>query len=130
MPVYGYSCSGCGEFDSTERADYLTHDCGLAKCPGRAKRIWKLRINAESARHQGRWDPQVGAYVSSEREFNSLLSQGADREAAELGHDVNLVKVDSRDQEALAELHHQPLEERKELKAKAEHKRAKAKATQ
>ena len=109
MPIYLYDCSGCGEFDSTERADSLVHDCGRT-----ARRRWKLRIDARSARHEGRWDPKVGQYVSSEREFRSLIRQGAERESESLGVDVKLEMVDSRDQQALSELHREPLAQREE----------------
>jgi hypothetical protein len=115
MPMYLYNCSGCGEFESLERADFLDHDCGLP-----ARRVWRLRIAAETARHRGRWDAQVGAYVSNEGQFQSLLRQGQERESAELGMDVKLETVDARDQEALAELHRQPLEERKEIIAQSD----------
>ena len=116
MPIYEYACSGCGHFDSTERADHVTHDCGRE-----ARRVWSVKIDAESARHQGRWDPQVGAYVSSEREFRTLLRQGQERESASLGMDVKLTTIDSRDQEGLAELHRQPLAERQEIIAQTDY---------
>ena len=101
MALYSYSCPIDGEFDTMERADFAI----CPKCGGVARRLWRLRINAESARHRGHFDPIVGAYVESERQFDSLLAQGRDKQAEKLGMDVKLQKVDARDGEALAELH-------------------------
>lgn len=101
MALYEYWCPKCWEhFDDTTRADSI-------KCPvgHKAGRVWSLRIHAESARHRGRWDPVVGEYVESERQFKSLLAKGQDEQSAKLGIDVKLATVDARDNEGLAELH-------------------------
>lgn len=100
MPLYSYTCPIHGEFDSLTRSDKIECGCGLV-----AQRRWKLRINAESARHRGRWDPVVGEYVESDRQFRSLLAKGQQEQAEKLGMDVKLATVDARDNEGLAELH-------------------------
>ena len=101
MPIYAYFCPECGPIDSTQRDDRII----CPTCLNPAKREWRLKIDAASARHKGRWDPVVGAYVESERQFRSLLRDGQDRESASLGRDVKLATVDARDNEALSELH-------------------------
>lgn len=102
MPLYSYKCSSCGDrFDDLTRADSLI-------CPRghKAVRVWSsVNIDAKSARHKGRFDPQVGAYVRNEREFTNLLRQGQEKEANELGMEVKLETIDARDHEGLAELH-------------------------
>lgn len=108
MPIYEYKCRECGDhFDVGTRADWLFCHNGH-----RAIRVWSLRIEAETARHAGRWDPVVGAYVESERQFRSLLREGQDAQSAKLGMECKLETVDARDQEGLAELHGQSLAER------------------
>jgi hypothetical protein len=102
MPLFLYRCPIHGDFDSLHRGD--SHDC-LQGCGMKAQRVWRLKIDATSARHRGRWDPQVGAYVESERQFRNLLREGQDAQSAKLGVDCKLATVDARDSEGLAELH-------------------------
>lgn len=110
MPIYAYECPAHGPFDSMTRADNET--CPKDGCGLSSKRRYSLRINAESARHKGRWDPIVGEYVENDSQFRSKLAEGAERESSRLGMDVNLVTHDARDQEAAAELHGQKIEQR------------------
>ena len=77
-----------------------------------AKRQFRVAVNRSSLRQQGRWDPQVGAYVANTIEFRDLLKQGAERESQSLGMAVRHELVDSRDSEALAELHGTTVEKR------------------
>lgn len=109
MPIYSYKCRDCGNrFDTLKRGDSSPCTCGET-----AIRVWStINIDAKSARHQGRFDPQVGAYVESERQFNNLLRQGQDAQEEKLGMPVKLEKVDARDHEALAELHGHSTEQR------------------
>lgn len=100
MPLYLYRCEDHGDFDEGFRADVAYCPCGK-----QSRRIWRLKIDAASARFRGRWDPQVGAYVSSEGQFHSLLAKGQDEQSAKLNMDVKLATVDARDNEGLAELH-------------------------
>lgn len=97
---YLYLCQSCGEIESAVSADVIQCRCGKT-----AKRVRAFSVNAASLKSQDRWDPVVGAYVRNDREFRTLLAQGQAREAAELGMDVNLVTLDARDTEGLAELH-------------------------
>ena len=101
MPAYAYFCPNCGPFESAIPADRI--DC---RCGASSRRNYRtVGIIKSSLKHQGRWDPQVGAYVANDAEFRSLLAQGAARESESLGMDVKLATVDSRDSEGLAELH-------------------------
>lgn len=102
MTPYGYACPNCGPFDSPTAADSLP----CPRCHGQAKRRYQVAINRSSLRPDtGRWDPQVGAYVRNEREFRDLVSMGREAESAQLGMTVHHELVDSRDTEALCELH-------------------------
>jgi len=108
MTVYAYRCPVHGDFDDYRHADAITcHRIGPdgQRCDARSPRNWRVAVNAESARHRGRWDPVVGQYVESERQFRSLLAEGQDRESARLNMDVKLQTIDARDHEGLAELH-------------------------
>lgn len=102
MPMYEYYCSSCQEHsDSFTRADSI-----ICLAGHKARRVWsRVNIDAASARHRGRWDPVVGEYVESDRQFNNLLSKGRDEQSAKLNMDVKLATVDARDNEGLAELH-------------------------
>lgn len=112
MPLYAYDCPRHGE----ELRVYAKDAAPCLSDPDIiAKRVWKLNIDAKSARSKGRWDPQVGAYVESDAQFRSLLREGQDREAEKLGRDVILEMVDARDTEALAELHGESVEARREV---------------
>lgn len=107
MPTYAYRCE-CGEIESQTRDISIT-------CPeGHVARreYGSVNINAASARHKGRWDPVVGAYVESDRQFRSLLAQGQEAQSEKLGMDVKLATVDARDNEGLAELHGYTTDER------------------
>lgn len=101
MPIYEYICQRHGPFDELIRAD--GYPC--PECDQIARRHYRLNIAAESARHRGRWDPVVGEYVESERQFKSLLARGQQEQSEKLGMDVKLATCDSRDNEGLAELH-------------------------
>lgn len=109
---YLYRC-GCGEFETETPAD--TARC--LKCGNEAKRVWAVNLDRRSARPVERYyDPQVGAVVSSQRESDELLKQGIEAQSRELNMDVKVAKVDARDTEALAELHHHSVDDRLEVK--------------
>jgi hypothetical protein len=97
---YAYMCPACGEIEFS-----TPHDSIQCRCGRTAKRVYSLRVQRSTLKHQGRFDPQVGSYVENNAQFMSKLKEQQDREASELGMDVQLTTVDSRDQEALAELH-------------------------
>jgi hypothetical protein len=99
MAVYEYLCPGCGPIRSEVASDTMQCRCGMP-----AKRHWSIQMQPQSARHRGRYDPQVGAYVENERQFRSLLARGQETQAEKLGMDVKLETLDARDHEGLAEL--------------------------
>lgn len=111
MPTYEYRCITCATtIESNERSDKL--ECGSGHL---AVRIFaSVNINAASARHKGRWDPVVGAYVESDRQFRSLLAQGVQEQSEKLDMDVKIATVDARDNEGLAELHGYTTDQRAE----------------
>ena len=98
--MFSYSCPQCGLVDFPEPHDQIACRCGRA-----AKRRYQVQINRSSLKSEARWDPVVGAHVSSDREFRSLLAQGQDAQSERLGMDVKLATCDARDREALGELH-------------------------
>lgn len=102
MPIYEYRCRSCGtSVESTERGQNIICVCGEAAI----RSFGTVAIQAATARHRGRWDPVVGEYVESERDFRSKLARGQQEQSEKLGMDVNLATVDARDSEGLAELH-------------------------
>lgn len=109
MKFFDYVCSLCGPFEANLADDEIQCRCGQT-----AKRKYTVSFIASSLKHRGRFDPVVGAYVENEAQFNSLLSQGRDAQEQKLGMECKLATVDARDTEGLAELHNQPVEERKE----------------
>jgi hypothetical protein len=123
---YAYVCATHGLFDVPIAAD----SCLCPDCGDPSRRYWSVAFDRRSTRNQDRWDPQVGAFVRNDREFNEMLKAGAARQEAELGMAANLVQVDSRDTEALAELHGHSTDHRlaeKENTKRANHdERAKA----
>jgi hypothetical protein len=122
MTEYAYQCPACGP---------LTHDLPLpavgCRCGRKAKRRYQVSINKSSLRQQGRWDPQVGAYVASTREFRDRLSAAEETQAQRLNMDVHSEVVDARDSAALAELHGHSVEQREaDLEGTRKAERAKA----
>jgi hypothetical protein len=97
---YAYSCPRCGDIEHEVPLDSIQCRCSLT-----AKRVWAVFLNTASAKSSDRWDPQVGAYVRNEREFQDLLKQGAEKQSAELNMECKLTTVDARDIEARGELH-------------------------
>ena len=73
MTVYGYFCSNCGEIEGPVAADKII----CLKCNQPAKRSYRVAVQRSSLKHKGRWDPQVGRYVSNDAEFRSALAKGA-----------------------------------------------------
>lgn len=122
---YLYDCPGCGEFESPISGDVIDCRCGTP-----SRRVWAVRFDRSSAKAQGHWNPQVGEYVSSKRQFDDLLKAGAERQERELKMECRLTQVDSRDQAGMAETHGHSLEHRLETAeqtARANHdERAKA----
>lgn len=112
MPVvYAYKCPAHGEIYATVHLDSII--CFELGCGLKARRDWgSINIDAASARSTARYDPQVGQYVESERQFRDLIKQGMDKESESLGREVILETVDARDQEALAELSGQSVDDR------------------
>jgi DNA-directed RNA polymerase subunit RPC12/RpoP len=111
MKTFSYRCPRCGPFDVADEAT----DTIQCRCGNTAKRMYQLNVIGSTLKHQGRFDHVVGAYVENEGQFMSLLHKGQDEQAKKLNMDVKLATVDSRDTEGLAELHGQPVAERKEL---------------
>ena len=111
MKAFGYVCPSCGPIDFHEAHDSIQCRCGLT-----ARRRYHVAINKSSLKVQERWDPVVGQYVKNDAEFRSVLAKGQDEQAKKLGMDVHLKMVDSRDTEALAELHGHSTEEREAVK--------------
>jgi len=110
-----YICPACGPFESDVRQDTLQCRCGKT-----AKRVYSVAINRTSLKSEARWDPVVGAYVENNRQFDYLLAQGAAVQEEKLGMESNLVKVDSRDTDALDSLHGYDPNERQHLKEQTE----------
>jgi hypothetical protein len=108
-----YVCPRCGPFETEHAADALQCRCGRT-----AKRRWAVTFDRTSTKVNGRWDPVVGQYVSNEREFQDALSVARELQCDKLGMDVKLETLDARDQEGLAELHGQDINERQESAAK------------
>jgi hypothetical protein len=90
-------------------------DVVQCRCTSPAKRVFGFAVNKASLKSQARWDPVVGQYVESDRQFRDVLAEAQEREARELNMDVPLVQVDARDQEALGELHGTGLAHRQEV---------------
>jgi hypothetical protein len=107
---YAYACPIHGVIEADAPADSFI--CMTDGCRQQAKRLRAFNVDKVSLKTQARWDPIVGAYVRNDSEFRSLLSAGQERESNELGMDVVLTQVDSRDKEALAELHGHSVNER------------------
>ena len=107
MPLYGYECPSCGPVTVDFPVPSVQCRCGRI-----AKRQWQVSFDRSSTKPYGHRDPVVGAYVSSKGEFDSLLSQGVDREAEKLQMDVKVATCDARDTDALAELHDTTPEQR------------------
>ena len=106
---YAYTCATHGTFEVPVAADR----CLCPDCAEPSRRVWAVAIHRAGARPTERyWDPQVGAVVGSQREFNDLLKAGIERQERELNMEVKLTGVDVRDTEGLAELHGHSVEER------------------
>ncbi|MGA9527160.1 MAG: hypothetical protein WBS24_03480 [Terriglobales bacterium] len=97
---YAYRCPRDGVIEHEVPLDEIQCRCG-----NQAKRVWSVSFDRQSTKSSDRWDPQVGAYVRNEREFQDLLRQGAERQSAELNMECKLTTVDARDLEARGELH-------------------------
>lgn len=110
---YSYVCAVHGIIEADVPADSFV--CLTDGCRQSAKRLRAFNVDKVSLKSHARWDPIVGAYVRNEGEFRSLLHAGQERESEELGMDVVLTSVDSRDHEALAELHGHGVDERKDI---------------
>lgn len=100
MNKYLYRCPRDGEIEHEVAQDSIQCRCGNT-----AKRVWSVSFDRQSTKSSDRWDPQVGAYVRNEREFQALLRQGAEKQSQELNMECKLTTVDARDHEARGELH-------------------------
>lgn len=97
---YAYRCPRDGVIEHEAALDNIQCRCGQ-----QAKRVWSVSFDRQSTKSSDRWDPQVGAYVRNEREFQELLRQGQDKQSQELNMECKLTTVDARDLEARGELH-------------------------
>jgi hypothetical protein len=104
---YDYRCPQCGIFESQVAADMAQCRCGA-----QGRRLRGFALNRSSLRSEARWDPVVGQYVRSNREFDYLLRQGQEAESEKLNMEVKLQSVDARDSDALASLHGHSTERR------------------
>jgi hypothetical protein len=116
MKWFAYHCPSCGDFD----VDGIAQDTISCRCGRTAKRKYAVSFMGSSLKSQARWDPVVGEYVENDRQFRSLLRKGQEEQSEKLNMDVKLALVDSRDTEALAELHGHSVEERLEVKARTD----------
>lgn len=98
---FSYRCPGCGEIEVED----IAQDTVQCRCGQTAKRNWAIRVDRSSLKSFARWDPVVGRYVENKGQFNSALAEAQERESALLGMDCKLATCDSRDSEALGELH-------------------------
>lgn len=98
---FSYRCPACGEVEVED----VAQDTVQCRCGQTAKRNWSIRVDRTSLRQSGRWDPVVGRYVANHGEFKSALAEAQERESKLLGMDCVLATCDSRDSEALGELH-------------------------
>lgn len=98
--------------------------CTCFRCLEDRGCIRDLALDRQSTKHQGRWDPVVGAYVESDRQFRSLLAQGQDAQSEKLGMECKLVTADSRDTATLDHLHGTDPEQRKELAGRTKAQKA------
>ena len=97
---YAYKCPRDGVIENEVALDTIQCRCGQ-----KAKRVWSVSFDRQSTKSSDRWDPQVGAYVRNEREFQDLLRQGAEKQSAELNMECKLTTIDARDLEGRGELH-------------------------
>lgn len=121
MKWFSYICPSCGPFE----VDAIAEDTIQCRCGQTAKRKYQVSFIGSSLKTYGHFDPVVGEYVESEGQFKSLLSKGQAEQEAKLGMECKLATIDARDTEGLAELHNQPVAERKETLARSQHEWAK-----
>lgn len=122
---FSYRCPKCGEVEVED----IAQDTVQCRCGQTAKRNWAIRVDKSSLKSYARWDPVVGDYVRTPGEFQSKLSQAVERESALLGMDAKVATCDSRDSEALSELHGWSADKREadmESTRKHEHDKANA----
>jgi|HubBroStandDraft_6_1064221.scaffolds.fasta_scaffold00184_12 hypothetical protein len=98
---FSYRCPRCGEVEVED----VAQDTVQCRCGQTAKRNWSIRVDKASLKSYARWDPVVGRYVENEGQFKSALAEAQERESKKLGMDCVLATCDSRDGEALGELH-------------------------
>lgn len=98
---YGYRCPACGLFEVED----IAQDTVQCRCGQTAKRHWSISVDKQSLKSYARWDPVVGRYVENPGQFKSALAEAQERESKLLGMDCQLATCDSRDGEALGELH-------------------------
>ena len=98
---YGYTCPRCGPFD----IEGIAADAIQCRCGASSKRRYQFSVDKASLKSFARWDPVVGRYVENQGQFNSALAEAQERESKLLGMDCKLATCDSRDSEALGELH-------------------------
>lgn len=106
---YDYVCPTDGLIQVNVAQDNVQCRCG-----SQARRVYGFAFSRAS-KDQPRWDPVVGQYVANDREFRTLLAQGQERNARELGMDCKLEVLDARDSEGLAELHGHSVDHRHEV---------------
>ena len=95
-----YLCPKDGPFEST-----LGSEVAVCRCGRRAKRVWNVAINRTSLKSEARWDPVVGEYVRSNREFDYKLAQGVEAQCEKLNMDVVVEKFDPRDRDGIEAAH-------------------------
>jgi hypothetical protein len=98
---YSYRCRRCGELEVED----IAQDTVQCRCGQTAKRNWSIRVDRSSLRSYARWDPVVGKYVETPGQFKSALAEQVEHQSEILNMDANVATCDSRDSEALAELH-------------------------
>lgn len=93
MPIYAMRCDGCGQ-DAERYAPIATPKQSTGcECGATLRRRWTPPAVLTAFRSH--WNASVGAFVTSRRDFEDRLKQGAEEMSQALGTDTRYVSMDA-----------------------------------